>query len=1289
MADVPYLFLDFRKCADETHGLPPLREQMAGLRRVLGPRLLPDCPANQDGLEPFVELAFPHGLPVACFASNTSLKDGFVDITIRPKTDGPRLQAALPPGLSLALRGHTQPAGAPNPVFVVDRISWIADTPALPFEKEVTAVALTREESVYTLNRPQNGLLSPAFIAELPEISRETRKRLQEWRAYLDWKEKLVKARLQGARYVSVEVTAEGLVRFLMVAENAEALEKARRCFRSEELKAFELAQSLDPWSFEYNEEEWSQGASLGYMRRVDEAKVPPLPAGEEGPSWSAPIARAAYFELAEEMQNEYEARREADEAAAREWAAGRFPAQGFLALCIVGDLSLIRRQRAELDRLEKSGHAPFLTYYLFDASKSCPPAGAPGIDRWLQSSLNDAQKEAVRKMMASVDISYLQGPPGTGKSTVIGETAYQFVRRGKKVFVSSQANLAVDNALEKLVRDPEIRAVRLGKVSRIDKELPFTEQNALGTYYAAIRSACREAALGPWEAAEKRVLERTRWIEKADVVAADLRQALEARAELRRRRCAAGARRNEESASLEAARELVKAGESLKRFLSLLDGGADGEFLLPEDVLDRFHERIAPALDELRSHGIELNPSWKAKRGESAGVRSALARDMVVRVRRFAREDLVRVDADLARLRESAGDSVLEAAAASELDLVRGRRRDVEERMRDDGALYPEWQALAKRERELKQKGSGLDASFYSALFNAGGGEAQAGVLLARPDLRRADAVRILGGVAAASAKALASIEAGLADVREQAEAALGRLPKEPPDEKALQRAEAELRGFDHGIREASDRVEELRRTLVETVRERAEAESFPEPLSADRHPEFRRIAEEALAADRTLLERQREFRAAWEGLLREWTELLADPAVLANDKFHFHGDFVRACNVVGATCNEKRRTLEDAGHAFFDVAIVDEVSKATPPELVLPMTLARTTILVGDHRQLPPLFRERGGSFEEAVHEAQEEGEIGSTGTELTPENMERFRKLVTSGMFKENFEKAPAAVKAMLFVQYRMPPQVMDVVNHFYEGRLQLPEPGSVPPAADPRNHLHGLTLPGTDGRPWIDPSRQALWVDTSVDPAGSYFEEQRVEGSTSTFNDLEAVLIAKILEDLNAACRAQGFRPDRPKKVGVISFYGLQIRHIWAAIRERHSRAGRKGYDAIQVDVNTVDRFQGKERPIVLVSVVRNKKDARAHARAHIAQFERINVAFSRAQELLVVLGAKDMLHRYPVRLPNMDREGWTERFVYREILDYLLRNGCFIDCGKIMDAAAWRTWKPAERGKKPG
>ena len=70
--------------------------------------------------------------------------------------------------------------------------------------------------------------------------------------------------------------------------------------------------------------------------------------------------------------------------------------------------------------------------------------------------------------------------------------------------------------------------------------------------------------------------------------------------------------------------------------------------------------------------------------------------------------------------------------------------------------------------------------------------------------------------------------------------------------------------------------------------------------------------------------------------------------------------------------------------------------------------------------------------------------------------------------------------------------------------------------------------------------------------------------------------------------------------------------------------------------------------------------------------HITAFERVNVAFSRAQNALIIVGAKNLYEKLDVELPNMDREGMTKRKVYREILEYLNMNACFFESDTVID-----------------
>lgn len=87
--------------------------------------------------------------------------------------------------------------------------------------------------------------------------------------------------------------------------------------------------------------------------------------------------------------------------------------------------------------------------------------------------NLNEKQLEAVTKSVLANDIALIQGPPGTGKTTVIAEIIWQAIRLNPdcRILLTSQTNLAVDNALERLQGQAGIRPVRIGKPDKLEPE--------------------------------------------------------------------------------------------------------------------------------------------------------------------------------------------------------------------------------------------------------------------------------------------------------------------------------------------------------------------------------------------------------------------------------------------------------------------------------------------------------------------------------------------------------------------------------------------------------------------------------------------------------------------------------------------------------------------------------------------------------------------------------------------------------------------------------------------------
>ena len=94
-------------------------------------------------------------------------------------------------------------------------------------------------------------------------------------------------------------------------------------------------------------------------------------------------------------------------------------------------------------------------------------------------NTLNEYQREAVTGAMTANDLYVIQGPPGTGKTTVISEICHQNVKAGLRTLVASQANLAVDNALGRLLSHQDIRILRYGRTESIEEEgKKFIEEN-------------------------------------------------------------------------------------------------------------------------------------------------------------------------------------------------------------------------------------------------------------------------------------------------------------------------------------------------------------------------------------------------------------------------------------------------------------------------------------------------------------------------------------------------------------------------------------------------------------------------------------------------------------------------------------------------------------------------------------------------------------------------------------------------------------------------------------------
>ena len=318
-----------------------------------------------------------------------------------------------------------------------------------------------------------------------------------------------------------------------------------------------------------------------------------------------------------------------------------------------------------------------------------------------------------------------------------------------------------------------------------------------------------------------------------------------------------------------------------------------------------------------------------------------------------------------------------------------------------------------------------------------------------------------------------------------------------------------------------------------------------------------------------------------------------------------------------VGASVFE--HLARDRGAPMFDVALVDEAAQINEPMSLAPLHLARRFVLVGDHRQLPPIVRhEYSHSFfvEGVHHELEENGarQPASNGPEEAG-TLEKFSldpllaPLRVAGLDRSLFERLVAHLPyTMLDEQYRMVREIMAFSNAaFYGGRLRAHASVADQRLALPPGYLQGLE-PGL--RAVIDPERPVVFADVA-----------HGLGAGRT-NQAEADALLETLGALLASGAFDARLPGAPT-VGVITPFRAQVQLLRRMVHEQ------LGPDA-PVDVDTVERYQGSERDVILVSMVKTER-----AGDFLADARRLNVTLTRARSKLILFGHRNCLMEHPL------------------------------------------------------
>lgn len=1108
-------------------------------------------------------------------------------------------------------------------------------------------------------NHP-NALWNKAVgAAERPE---NLKGELADWSAYLDWKRQLAEMRIQGIKYIGVRFNVDDRqMSLLAVTEGEEAFKKFRKALRRNEVSAFSNVYSSEQWVFNFNHDEMAYknetGVELIFVgegerytrdtidRSWDQYReyFKKYTGQEDNPDTSFLLGGISrnYFEpyfveLIFELTNsafeliERNIRRTGNlpDDLERTLAAELY-GDGYLATSQIGDFALLKRLKSAVFDLAKGKAASQgLDRWLFDISKARIPEILENITYWQNPDINERQKLAVEKILSAPDVCLIQGPPGTGKTTVIAESIYQAVTRNKRVLVSSQANLAVDNALERLISNPKIRAIRLGSAKKIDSSVNnITEEHVLESFYSSIVEYIDRKYLYIWRNADAILEACDSDYAKVEMLETEL-NTLDEQVSVIRGELEKVKQEYSSVHSIMKQSSLKMEKASLAMLRAYINNGIDDlELELDKDSIRAIWKEMYPFIMQLQAQGV-----WLTRVGineeqlneiSEIGKANDILKHVIVNIRRIN------------KLSEKLNSEVKFGGESEELELLRIKEQEFKKKVLKD--MNPEdmreWKAINEQIERLSASGASI-SDLEKILF--GQDPAEREKVTSDREIMRTIIRNIEGTIGSLGINLLQKTEELLQTISEIQK----KMETEAEEQEAqVKKLEDELLLIE--VRQLKDR-EAIQKMLLK--------------YGADRDSLEDKIATKKEEID----DNPGIDRDEWEDIFKGFTEWVEDIPDYAQEKDLFLKTFINGCNVVGVSCTENARTLNEAGFDDFDIVIIDEVSKATPPELLIPMLRGRKIVLVGDHRQLPPLFNEHEKTYQEVAQQQEEliKANEDNMIVELTMADFEKYKSMVTASLFQQYFEHGKADIKETLTYQYRMHKDIMDIVNLFYDGYLMDGNEGKY---GDGRKS-HDLFIHSTSGTAMIIPERHAYWFDSSA-LDGVEIYEQRKPGSTSAENIFEAYTIIEMLKKMEVEYANQ--RSGKPPiSVGVISFYYDQVSMIRSMVKS-------EVFHAIDVEINTVDRFQGKEKEIIIVSLVRNVKNAKHNTDSHIAAFQRINVAFSRAQNLLIIIGAKDMYAPQPVVLTDMNNGEEKTVMVYKNIIEMMDMKGTLYSCEDVI------------------
>lgn len=896
-------------------------------------------------------------------------------------------------------------------------------------------------------------------------------------------------------------------------------------------------------------------------------------------------------------------------------------------------ELVKIKRQQSALENFY-SGFVknPYLSTYLFNPENLQPTTAHYGDWKWYLSSLNEKQKEAVRKAVSSNGIFLLQGPPGTGKTQVIAEIVAHMVEKGKKVLVSSETHKAIDNVFERLPKIPDIVPVRLIPSNNRKNDNEYDPKFLVDNLYRNI-SANMVNAVHRYENFNATKEEFKHKFESLQLLKARIDKG-----------------QNALSKAEEEIKQLEKGAKAIGKNIAVKNDERDDTQLKIETLRRTIRHLEKNNFNEDDDIDINVILETYQKIQDFCSRHKFREQKLGQLLNSLFSIQPDELDKELSLINPKSNKTRLEIKKKGILDKIHSCQDEV-------GDVLPgKEEELKEYKKQFATIKNELSASFEESLD------------LKTKRIFEYDYI-------------VANLES-LKEEIEETKASIAEIKSQYVSEitKEIEENESRLNAIDFEIRDLKKRLEEINGQII-NIQDREEVKEVQDDkekleFEIDRFFKDFQIAEpydsiedalkvidskwKELEKDQALKEKENKEKIP---MYKEISDYLSSEEVIDEDRKTYTKDLFENANVFGITCTSNDRfsgrnnsslseyNIDDVNikKVGIDVVIIDEVSKSSFIDLLIPILYGKTIILVGDHRQLPPMYE---------FAKLRDDDFKGLDENIINKDINDEFTKLYEECFFKTLFEKIPDSYKTMLVQQYRCHEQIMNVFNAFYQGELRLGFSGQN------NQKKHNIRIV-SNGRTIIEPDKHIYFVDCKG-------KETHERDSTSMYNTGEAKVVAELIRKMNSFFKENSIF--EKLSIGVICTYGDQARKVKEVLKGEKVRTDTFRTDPEKMIISTVDDFQGDERDIIILSMVRNPENPARSNPGFILAYQRINVALSRARKLLIVVGNRRYLEEKGViDLPDIHGNGQDRRNfrVYEEIIGTIERYGKVIEDNDVL------------------